>query len=148
VSVAIVRMFPVFPGYKEVIYSSPGESIPMNSGEWFAKPFTIDSDHTDFGVGVEGVLLSHNYNVDKIRIEFGYAPLSLTSFTELNDTEKRQSFWGFSSWGGWGESGIDYSSGYFPLGTVGEYVWAIRFIDEKNNSTVIETDFVITISPM
>ncbi len=141
-------MFPVFPGYKEVIYSSSGESITINSGEWFAKPFTIDSDHIDWGVGAEGVLLSHNYNVDNLRLEFGYAPISLTEFMSLNDTEKMDSFRGFGGGGGWGPSGTEYATGHFGVGPIGEYVWAIRWIDLDDNSTVFQTDFDISLSTM
>ena len=131
-----------------VIFSSPGESLTIGNGEWFAKSFTIDDDIMHYGVGVDGVLFNHNINVDNIYLEFGYAPLSLTSFMSLNDTEKMDSFWGYGGGGGWDQSGMGYSSGHFGVNGIGEYVWAIRFIDLDNNSTVFETNFEISLIVM
>ena len=105
-----------------VIFSSPGESITIGSGEWFAKSFAIDDNLGDCGVGVDGVLFSHNKNVDNIKLEFGYAHLSLTSFMLLNDTEKMDSFEGYGGGGGWDLSGTGYSSGHFSVDFIGEYV--------------------------
>lgn len=147
-SVGIFRIFPVFPGYHEIIYSSPGSSIIISSGAWSAKPFTIDGDHKGWGILVEGVLLSHNFKVDQIVLEFGYAPLSLTNFMALNDTEKRDAFWGFSSGVTMDQSGTEYSTGFPGIGSIGEYVWAIRFIDLDNNSTVFETNFAVSLFTM
>ncbi len=145
---SIFMMFPLFLRPPEVIYSSPGESMTINNGEWFAKAFIIDDDHRDCGVGVDGVLFSHNFKVDNIILEFGYAPLSFTSFMSLNETEKRDSFWGFYSGGSMSQSGIEYSREYPGVGPLGEYVWAIRFIDLDDNSTIFVTSFDISLSPM
>ncbi len=131
-----------------VIFSSPGESITIGSGEWFAKSFIIDDSNRDCGVGVDGVLISHNKNVDNIILEFGYAPLSLTSFMSLNDTEKMDSFWGYGGGGGWDPTGTKYTSGYHGVGSIGEYVWAIRFTNLDDNSTVFETNFEVSLFPM
>ena len=145
---SIFMMFPIFPRQPEVIYSSPGDSITISNGEWFAKTFMIDDDHRDCGVGVDGVLFSHNKNVDNIVLEFGYAHLSLASFMSLNGTEKMDSFGGYGSGGGWDQSGTEYSSGHFGVNFIGEYVWAIRFIDSDNNSAVFETNFEVSLSSM
>jgi hypothetical protein len=142
---SIFMMSTLFLRPPEVIYSNPGESMTISNGEWFAKGFIIDDDHSDCGVGVDGVLFSHNFKVDNIVLEFGYAPLSLTSFMSLNETEKRDSFWGFSSGGSMSQSGTEYSREYPGVGPLGEYVWAIRFIDLDNNSTVFETTFAVSL---
>lgn len=144
----LFTIFTTFPGQKEVIYSSPGESISLSNGEWFARAFMIDDNHGEIGVGVEGVLFSHNKNEDNIVLEFGYAYMSLTSFMSLNDTEMMDSFEGYGSGGSWGPLGTEYASGYFSVDFVGEYVWAIRFIDSENSSAVFETDFEICLQPM
>ena len=145
---SIITMFPMFPGQKEVIYSSPGESVSINNEEWFGRAFTIDDEHREYGVGVDGVLFSHNMNEDNIVLEFGYANMLLASFMSLNDTEKIDSFEGYGSGGGWGPLGTEYTSGYFGVDFVGTYIWAIRFIDLENSSAVFETDFEICLHPM
>jgi hypothetical protein len=139
-------IFMVFQRPPEVIYSSPGYSITLGNGEWFANSFIIDDARKDCGVGVDGVLFNHNNNVENFVLEFGFAPLSLTDFQALNDTEKRDSFWGFSSGSGLIQSGSEYSIKYPNVGPLGEYIWAIRFIDYDNNLTVFETDFVVSLS--
>ena len=131
-----------------VIYSSPGESITIGNGEWFAKSFVIDDNLGDSGVGVDGVLFSHNKNVDNIILEFGYAHLSLTSFMSLNDTEKMDIFEGYGGGGGWDQSGTGYSSGHYSVDFIGEYVWAIRFTNLDDSSAVFETNFDVSLVPM
>jgi len=148
VGMGVLRMTSLFPGYNEIIYSTPGESMTFQSGEWFAKSFIIDSDHIGWGVGVEGVLSSHHTNIDDITLEFGYAPISLTEFMTLNDTEKRESFWGSTNGFGWYQPGIQYSTGHIGVGPAGSYVWAIRFIDLDDNSTIFATSFDISLTPM
>lgn len=143
----LFTMFPIFPGPPEVIYSSPGESVSISNGEWFARTFVIDDDHGDCGVGVDGVLFSHNKNEDNIILEFGYAHMSLSSFMSLNDTEIIDSFEGYGSGGGWGPLGTEYTSGHFHVDFVGVYVWAIRFIDLGNSSAVFQTSFEVSLQP-
>ncbi len=137
---SIITMFTMLPGQKEVIYASPGESISINNNGWYGKMFMIDDENREYSVGVEGVLFSHSKNEDNIRLDFGYAHMSLSSFMSLNDTEKRDSFDGYGSGMGWGPTGTEYSSGYFG---VGEYIWAIRFTDLGNSSAVFHTDFEV-----
>ncbi len=139
-------IFMVFQRPPEVIYSSPGSSITLGNGEWFANSFIINDARRDCGISIDGVIVNHNINVEDFVLEFGYAPLSLTDFIALNDTEKRDSFWGFSSGGGLILSGSEYSINYPNVGPLGEYVWALRFIDYDNNLTVFETDFVVSLS--
>lgn len=136
-----------YPEQPEVIYSSPGESISLNSGEWYARTFLIDDSREDCGIGVEGYLFSHNNNEDNIRLDFGFARMSLTSFMSLNDNEKIGSFDGYCGGAGWGPIGTGYSTGYLGVGLVGQYVWAIRFTDLDNSSAVFETRFEVSLMP-
>ncbi len=145
---SIIPMFPTFPGQKEVIYSSPGESISLNNGEWFCREFVIDDDHRDYGVGVEGVLFSHNKNEDNIILEFGHAHMSFYSFMALNESDKIDSFEGYGSGGAWGPTGTEYTSGYSGVNFVGIYIWAVRFIDLNNSSAVFQTDFEVRLQHM
>lgn len=143
VSPSIIPMLPIFPGQKEVIYSSPGESISLSNEEWFCRVFVIDDDHRDYGVGIEGVLFSHNKNEDNIILEFGHAHMSFYNFMALNDADKIDSFESYGSGGGWGPIGTEYTSGYSSVNFVGVYVWAVRFIDLNNSSAVFQTDFEV-----
>lgn len=145
---SIIAMYTMVPRQKEVIFRSPGESISISNDEWFCRAFLIDDDYNEYMVGVEGVLFSHNKNEDDIKLEFGFAHMSLTSFLSLSDSEKIDSFEGFGSGGGWDSTGTEYVSGYLGVGLVGEYVWAIRFIDINNSSAVFQTDFEVILQIM
>lgn len=145
---SIIAMYTMVPRQKEVIFRSPGDSISINNGEWFCMPFMIDDDQNEYMVGVEGVLFSHNKNDDDIKLEFGFAHMSLTSFMSLSDSDMIDSFEGYGSGGGWDSTGTEYASGYFGVSLVGEYVWAIRFIDQNNSSAVFQTDFEVILQTM
>ncbi|KXH72012.1 MAG: hypothetical protein AM326_11345 [Candidatus Thorarchaeota archaeon SMTZ-45] len=141
-------IIPMYLGQREIIYSSPGESISLSNGEWFCREFIIDDDHLEYGVGVEGVLFSHNKNEDNFILEFGYAHMTLTSFMSLNDSDKIDSFEGYGSGGGWDLTGTEYSTGYFGVSFIGAYIWALRFIDLDTGSAVFQTQFEVCLRHM
>lgn len=140
---SIIALYTGFPDQKEIIYASPGEGVSLSNGEWFGKAFIIEEDQREHMVGVEGVLFSHNKNEDDILLEFGFAHMSLSSFLSLDDPDKIDSFEGYGSGGGWDLTGTEYVSGYFGVSFAGEYVWAIRFIDQNNSSAVFLTAFEV-----
>lgn len=145
---SIITMYTMYPGQKEVIYASPGGSVSLSNGEWFGRAFIIEDDQREHLVGVEGVLFSHNKNEDDILLEFGFAHVSLSSFMSLDDSEKIDSFEGYGSGGGWDSTGTEYTSGYFGVSLLGEYVWAIRFIDRNNSTAVFLIDFEVCLQHM
>ena len=145
---SLIAMYTMFPKQKDVIFSSPGESISIDNGEWFCREFIVDDDNKEYMVGVEGVLFSHNKNEDNIILEFGHAHMSLTSFLAIDDSNKIDSFEGYGSGGGWDSTGTEYSSGYLGISFAGVHVWAVRFIDQDNSSAVFLTDFEIYLLQM